>query len=129
MLSRDLVRARQTAEILGAVLSLEAEFEPRLRERNVGSWSGRSHAEIEGEWPEDLARVRAGDRDVRPGGGESSRELEARARRALADLRGRFAGGRIALVTHRGVTNLLAPGSALANAETCWLPVGARELA
>jgi broad specificity phosphatase PhoE len=104
-------------------------LEPRLRERNVGSWSGLSRAEIESEWPDDMARVRAGDRDVRPGGGESSRELEARVHRALDDLRERFAGGRIALVTHRGVTNLLSPGSALANAETCWVPAETRELA
>ncbi|UCE85487.1 MAG: histidine phosphatase family protein, partial [Deltaproteobacteria bacterium] len=61
LLSSDLARARETAAILGEALSLEPEIEPRLRERNVGSWSGRTRREIERSWPEELARVRAGD--------------------------------------------------------------------
>ena len=122
LLSSDLLRARQSAEILGEVLSLEVQPDARLRERDAGSWAGLTRAEIAERFPESYARFRAGDRDVRLGGGETPREVERRVRDALTDLVARFAGQRLALVTHRGVTDVLAPGSSLDNAETAWLP-------
>jgi 2,3-bisphosphoglycerate-dependent phosphoglycerate mutase len=54
----DLMRARETAEIVGARLSLPVVLDPGLRERNWGTWEGltpdeRTRVELEGETPEE----------------------------------------------------------------------------
>jgi broad specificity phosphatase PhoE len=109
LVSSDLERARETARIVGARLGLDPVLEPALREHDVGAWSGLTHAEIEARWPEELARFRAGDLALAPGGGESRLALRTRVRAALARLEAR-AGGPLALVSHLGVLRALAPG-------------------
>lgn len=117
ILSSDLARARETAEILAAVLGGEPVLEPALREMDVGIWSARPHREIEARWPEDYARVRAGDWQVRPGGGETRDEVRRRALAVLERATARSAAGpRLALVTHLGVLRALVPGIQLGNA-------------
>lgn len=120
VITSDLTRARQTAEILARPLGLVPELEPRLRELDAGHWSGRTRAEIEIAWGADLARYRAGDLDLRLGGGESFRQLARRAGAAIADIRQCHAGRTIAIVTHGGVAKVLARRR-LPNAATCWL--------
>ena len=118
----DLEQARAaTAEALGRRRGLAPQPEPDLRETDVGAWSGRLHAEIEERWPEELARFRAGDDHVRPGGGESRAMLRGRVLGAI----GRIAGGGrgpVALVTHLGVVRALRPGLSLGNGASFWWP-------
>jgi len=124
----DLRRARQTAEILGERLELCPLPLPALRERDVGAWSGRSHAQIAARWPGDLRRFRAGE-ELRPGGGESRAEFQARLRGALAELAALAArrGGRpVAVVTHLGVLRALRPAASPGNAQTLWLDLPQR---
>ena len=125
LVSSDLLRARETAGILSRALRLEPEVWPLLREADVGSWSGRASAEIEALWPDDYRRFRAGDPELRPGGGESRRALRSRALGAVRELEQRFAGGSVVLVTHLGWIRALAPGLVLANAGTLWLDTAA----
>ncbi|MGH9121899.1 MAG: histidine phosphatase family protein [Acidimicrobiales bacterium] len=68
--SSDLLRARRTAEILGqsAGLTSPLQIDDRLRERDVGAWSGSTRAEIESIWPAELARWDAGELTAPPGG-------------------------------------------------------------
>jgi len=108
----DLSRARTTAELIGARLGLVPRYEPGLRELDVGRWSGLLHAEIESRWPAELARFRAGDLELAPGGGESRLALRARAQRALAQL-GAEAGGALAVVSHLGLLRALRPDAEL----------------
>lgn len=117
LVSSDLSRARQTAELLGDVLGLAPWLEPDLREMDVGSWSGQPHAELVARYPDEVGRVRAGDWDVRPGGGETRREVRERATAALGRARVRMPGGLLAVVTHMGVLRAVVPGISLANAE------------
>lgn len=117
LVSSDLRRAVETAQLAGAPLGLSPRLDPQLREHDVGAWSGLTHAEIEARWPEDLARLRAGDLDVRPGGGESRRALRARVEAAIASLERELAGRRVAIVTHRGVVRALAPEVRLGHCE------------
>jgi len=54
----DLVRAKETAEIVGARLGLPVVIDPDLREKHWGTWEGltgdeRVHVEFEGESTED----------------------------------------------------------------------------
>lgn len=109
----DLARARETAAIVGARLGLAPVLEPALREHDVGRWSGLTHAEIEARWPEDLARFRAGDLALGPGGGESRLALRARVDAALERLEAR-AQGPLALVSHLGVLRALDPDAHVA---------------
>ncbi len=121
LVSSDLRRARETAGILSRAARLEPELWPALREADIGSWSGRVSAEIEALWPEDYRRFRAGDLELRPGGGESRRALRRRAHAAVRALAHRYGGGRVAVVTHLGWLRALAPGLELENAGTLWL--------
>ena len=113
----DLIRARQTAEALGASLGLSVQSDPGLRELDVGDWSGLTRAEIEARGPELLARFEAGDSDTRPPGGETRREIRHRARFALRSIVNANAWGRIVLVSHLGLIRALLPGAELGNAE------------
>ncbi|MCP3987301.1 MAG: histidine phosphatase family protein [bacterium] len=113
----DLSRARETAEILAGALDLSLRLEPGLREMDVGAWSAQPHAELVERYPEEIARVRAGDWDVRPGGGECRREVRGRAIAALECARASLGEGLLAVVTHMGVLRAVVPGITLANAE------------
>lgn len=122
LVSSDLARARETAEILAAALGLVPRLEPDLREMDVGTWSAQPHAELLERYPDEVARVRAGDWDVRPGGGECRREVRRRAIEALERARESTGGGLLAVVTHMGVLRAVVPGISLANAEARMLP-------
>jgi probable phosphoglycerate mutase len=81
-----LERARVTAGVVGARLGLEPRPVPGLEELDVGRWSGLSTDEIRRREPELLAAFETGDPDVRPGGGETRREMRARVLGAVAGL-------------------------------------------
>jgi broad specificity phosphatase PhoE len=121
LVTSDLARARQTAAVLGEALGLEPEPMPALREVDIGSWSGRVGEEIERLWPEDYARFRAGDPELRLGGGESRRALRARVADAVRALERRFGAREIVVVTHLGWLRALRPGLELPNAGSFWM--------
>jgi broad specificity phosphatase PhoE len=116
VLCSDLSRALETARIVAAPHGLVPAPDPRLRELDVGRWSGLRREEIAAREPEAIARFAAGDPDARPGGGESRRELRLRVQVALQEACVAFAGRRIAVVAHLGVIRALAPGARLDNA-------------
>jgi len=113
----DLIRARQTAEALGAGFGLSVQSDRGLRELDVGDWSGLRREEIEARSPEILARFEAGDSDARPPGGETRKEIRHRARFALRRIVNADAWGRILVVSHLGLIRALLPGAELGNAE------------
>jgi len=116
IVTSDLRRARETANIVATALQVELTVDPRLRERDIGSWAGLTTPEIAGRWPDALARLRERDPELRPGGGESVRDVQARVRAFLDDLAARPDPGRVALVTHGGVIRALGAAAAVANA-------------
>jgi broad specificity phosphatase PhoE len=116
LVSSDLRRARETAEIVSRAIGLPLVCDVRLRERDLGDWSGLTTAEIEARWPAELARVRARDPAVRPGGGESIRDAAARARGFFEELARNGAAGRVGIVAHGGVIRALCDVPPLANA-------------
>jgi len=82
IVSSDLARAVQTAEIIAGVTGAGVRTDPRLREQSLGTLEGLGYEES-------LAAGSAldwSDPDVRPGGGESPREVAARMTAALSDL-------------------------------------------
>lgn len=127
LVASDLRRARETACALAAALGLEPLHDPRLRERDLGAWSGLTTPQIAGRWPDELARLRARDPDFRPGGGESIRDVVARAGAFFRELAARPGPARWAVVTHGGVIRALRPSVAapVGNAEIVRVRLGA----
>ena len=119
VIASDLDRAAETAGLLAEVWGLKPGLDARLRELEVGSWTGLSRDEIAHRDAEALARFEGGDPDARPGGGESRRELRRRVRAAAAQIAAEHPGQRVVLVAHLGSVRALRPGTALPNAGWC----------
>jgi 2,3-bisphosphoglycerate-dependent phosphoglycerate mutase len=98
--SSDLVRASETAEVVGARIGLPVRLDARLREGCRGDWEGHLFREIQAADPERYAAwMRAGE-GFRFPGGESLREQQDRVAAALEDVR--RAGELPALVVAHG---------------------------
>ena len=98
--SSDLLRASETAEIVGAALGLPVAVDPGLREVDVGEWSGLVHTEIESRYPEGFARWRQGMHGWEDG--ESYDEMGVRVVGALLAIAARHPGETVLVVSHGG---------------------------
>jgi broad specificity phosphatase PhoE len=101
IVTSDLERAVETARTVGAACGLEPSLDPDLREVDVGTWTGKSHAQIAQLYPDEWAGWSEGF-DVRRGGGETYAELAARVERAVGRVAGAGLGTRVLLVSHGG---------------------------
>ena len=103
ILSSDLRRAAETAEAAGRVLGIGVERDSRLRETNLGDWQGRTHGEIDGEYPGQRATWRH-DATWAPPGGETRVEVAARMRAVVDELLDddSWPGSTVLLVAHGG---------------------------
>ena len=81
--SSPLVRASETARIVGEALGVEVRTDDRLKEVDVGDWQDRLKDEIARDDPEGWAAFRAAGDDWRFPGGESLREQQDRVIDAL----------------------------------------------
>ncbi len=99
----DLVRSRQTAELIAAAVGMEPVLEPGLREIALGDWEGKTREELIDEFP-DLWAQWAGrpDWDLVPGG-EGAAPFAGRVTGTLRRLRDRHPHGDVLCVTHGGV--------------------------
>ncbi len=107
--SSPLSRAVQTAEILRGDRNASAPLvlDPLLLESDFGSWAGKSWAQIAEEDPAAWAAYCSDWKEGIPGGGESFRQMLARAGQ-LADRLGRVSGEqRILLTAHEGILKAL----------------------
>ncbi len=125
IIASDLRRARETAAIIAGVLGVDPHLDARLRERDLGYWSGLTSVEIVARWPRDLARLRQRDLDLQPGGGESLRALQARVAEFVAGLAAWPGDGALAVVTHAGVLRALGIAPTPANAVARSITIGA----
>lgn len=90
VVSSDLQRAVQTAEIIAAPHGLTVMTTPLLRERDWGSFTGRYIPDLRGEtWPDDI---------------ESEEDLLMRARTFLLYITATYPGKRVVAVGH-GIIN------------------------
>jgi broad specificity phosphatase PhoE len=90
LISSDLSRAVDTADVVGAACGLPVKLDARLRETHLGEWQGRSVAEIDAEWPGAITAWRA-DPSWAPPGGESRVDVVRRARPVVDELDAEFA--------------------------------------
>jgi len=115
-----LLRARQTAEIVGRELKIKPVEISDLTEFNLGDLLGKDWGQS--PYREQLAEVFRHPDNKRPGG-ESFNELTARASKALNNLLSQHSGRKILLIAH-GVTNraLLGTLRGLSSKEALALP-------
>ena len=97
-LTSPLRRAVETARRLGIG---DAMVEPRLIEMAWGEWQGASLAVLRARLGAAMVAAEAAGLDLRPPGGESPREVQARVTPLLADIA--RSGRPTAAVTHKGV--------------------------
>lgn len=99
LVTSDLDRARETAEILGRTLELSPSHDPDLREVYLGAWQGLTYSAITERFPDEWAAWRAG-RDIRRGGGETYAELGERVSRAMLRIAQDHPGATSVVVSH-----------------------------
>lgn len=81
----DLDRASETAQCICDALSIASpKLEERLREANIGFWSGKTLQEVAKSDPKGLRSWLVGT-DIRRGGGETKEEMLYRALAAIGD--------------------------------------------
>jgi probable phosphoglycerate mutase len=105
--SSDLMRARDTANMLAARRGLDIRILPQLRERHFGIFQGLAAAEGSQRYPGAHARYLARDPDYDFETGESMHTLAARVEAAVSDMTRRHDRQTVAAVTHGGVLDIL----------------------
>ena len=102
--SSDLIRCKQTTDILNKNLRLPVTYDARLRERDFGSFSGKHWRDIDQN-----GILKAIDKrleyDYRPQGGESIADVKKRVFECIDDMRKKR--GSILVVTSAGIIRLL----------------------
>lgn len=129
ILSSDLSRAVQTAEVLADLVGLPVITDPRLRETDGGAWQGRSRVEImEMGSQMFLAWIAGHDviagQEVRPPGGESRGEVVTRVLASISEhLAAVPQGGTLVVASHGGAIRG-AIGGLLGLAPQQWTALG-----
>jgi broad specificity phosphatase PhoE len=107
-IASDLVRARETAEIVLDDRPPEVEFDARWREMRFGSWEGLVWDEIVARQPELATKSSTTPRFYTPPGGESFEALCDRIAAAVSDVDARaHDGDRVLVATHAGPLHAL----------------------
>ena len=96
----DLLRARQTAELISKSLNLNISLEPRLREMNLGAWEGMLSSDIEARYPQELAERAHDPLHARPPKGESPLEVEKRVLASVMDITEKYPDDSVLIVSH-----------------------------
>ena len=102
--SSDLSRAEETATILAEELGLTAKTDSRLRETDLGQWQGKSHTEVDQQFPGQRQYWRF-NADWSPPQGESRLQVARRCREfidELMDTLTNWENGSIVCVGHGG---------------------------
>ncbi len=102
LISSDLIRASATADTL-APGRHRLPHDPALREFHFGDWDGLTFTEVSARWPDLSRQYWEEPGHVRPPGGESWLQAEARIHAAADALIAAHPGRDIILVAHFGV--------------------------
>ena len=98
--SSPLIRALETARIVGARTGLGVLEDADLREVDTGGWSGLSRQEVQERFPEGFERWASGGAGWEDG--ESYEEMAERTLRAVRRIAEAHPGGRVLVVSHGG---------------------------
>lgn len=107
----DLVRSRQSAEILARPHGLSPRIVPALREMAMGRWEGLTADEISARDPEAFEAWMARIVEFPFPGGESVADLRGRAWPAFEKIVASHPGERVAIVAHGGTNRVILCGA------------------
>lgn len=107
VISSDLSRAYQTAELATQLHRLSIETDPRWREFNAGRLEGKTWKEMNEKHPDVIAGMHADWYGHTFPGGESRRQLQRRAAEAFEELIADGRGHHIAIFTHGTTVRVL----------------------
>ena len=115
--SSDLQRAHDTALELAAATGLDVTTDQRLRETDLGDWSGKTHTDVDTEMP-GARRIWRDDATWTPPGGESRVDVANRAVPVVTELlaelddwgQGENAESPVVLVSHGGAIAAITAG-------------------
>ena len=113
LISSDLPRAVDTADVVGAACGLPVKLDARLRETHLGEWQGLSVAEIEAEYPGAIATWRSDAAWAPPGRGvpdPGGGAVPAGRRRARRRVRPTAGPETLLVVAHGGLIAGLVSG-------------------
>lgn len=105
--SSDLMRARQTAEIIGSKHNLAINYSKGLREINFGHWEGKTYQEIEKEDPQLLQQWIEDPEKLKIPDGETFSELRDRAFRVINDILAKHDQETVLVVAHGGTISTI----------------------
>ncbi len=106
IVSSDLARTRESAEVIAEVLGLPVSLDAGLRERNLGVFEGRPASELDPL----LIGVRDGvivDTEAATPGGETVTAFARRAQAAVERIANAYPDQHVIVVTHGGVFRVL----------------------
>ena len=107
IVSSDLPRARQTAELLAERLKIPVSYHPELRARRMGDYENKTHAELVAADPENFKRLKHDPDFVPPGGGESTRMLLSRMAPFIQATAEAHRGGAVIILSHHKVCQMI----------------------
>src|SRR6185437_12303991 len=99
----DLKRTKETAEIISAAIGAPVHFDPRIRETNVGSMSGKPLDDFQKLFPRKEDRFTKSNEE----GAESLADVRTRAWDFLRDTEAKHAGKNILIVSHEDTVWML----------------------
>ena len=98
--SSDLLRARQTAELVAKPLGLTITLEPRLREINLGDWEGMLSDDIQAHYPRELEERQHDPFNTRAPKGEAPREVAERILAVVNEIALKYPNESVLLISH-----------------------------
>jgi len=101
--SSDLLRTRQTAEIVGKELGLKPKYDKRLREFNLGIFNGRPLEEANQFFGKIIKKFK-----IRAPEAENYTDLKKRMYNFLKDIDKKYSGKKILIISHEAPLTMLA---------------------
>jgi broad specificity phosphatase PhoE len=96
----DLLRARQTADLIAEPLGLTVILEPRLREMNLGAWEGMLSSDIEVQYPYEIEKRKKDPLHAHTPNGESLLEVSGRVIEAINEITSKHPDRSVLVVSH-----------------------------
>ena len=122
--SSDLGRTRRTAEFVAGPHGLSVHTHAGLRVIDCGEWTGRMRSDVRSvpEWAAMMDRYRQRPSEHRMPGGETIRDVQARALAFLGEVASRHSGQSIAVISHHVVVETMIAHAVGVPIEDLWLP-------
>jgi alpha-ribazole phosphatase len=107
MISSDLRRASETANIIAEVTEAPIHTDARLREINQGVWEGMLFPDIKAKFAKEFAARQANPLTVSAPNGETVGQVRSRVLDAVKDMAQKYPNRRVAVVAHGFVLALI----------------------